>query len=276
MLTATGNRLTFEIARQSRLAHDIAATQVQISTGNRLQAGSDDPEASARIAQIDMAQANQVSWASNIALGTTLSAQADEAMSSLSDALLQARELLVAGTSGTASPADRVTVASRLRSLADQVNDLAGTRTSLDRPLFATGGATALRVSDSQLVTPVPNAASVFEVGGIAITRLLSDAATALERNDVAASSASLTALMDAIDHVANARAEQGNQAARLDSLADRNAILSTDLAAERSTLADTDIGSAVAILNGKTLTLEAAQAAFARLNRRTLFDILG
>ena len=38
----------------------------------------------------------------------------------------------------------------------------------------------------------------------------------------------------------------------------------------------DTDIVSATAKLNAQTITLEAAQAAFARINRRSLFDILG
>ena len=47
------------------------------------------------------------------------------------------------------------------------------------------------------------------------------------------------------------------------------------DLAAERTNLEATDISEAVAQLNAQTLTLEAAQAAFARINRRTLLDLL-
>jgi flagellar hook-associated protein 3 FlgL len=40
--------------------------------------------------------------------------------------------------------------------------------------------------------------------------------------------------------------------------------------------LEDTDLTQAIATLNAQTLTLDAAQAAFARINRRTLMDILG
>jgi flagellar hook-associated protein 3 FlgL len=40
--------------------------------------------------------------------------------------------------------------------------------------------------------------------------------------------------------------------------------------------LEDTDLSAAIAKLNSQTITLEAAQAAFARINRRTLMDILG
>jgi flagellar hook-associated protein 3 FlgL len=40
--------------------------------------------------------------------------------------------------------------------------------------------------------------------------------------------------------------------------------------------LEDTDLTAAIARLNAQQLTLDAAQAAFARINRRSLFDLLG
>jgi flagellar hook-associated protein 3 FlgL len=52
-------------------------------------------------------------------------------------------------------------------------------------------------------------------------------------------------------------------------------ALRAISLSEERSGLEDTDLSSAIADLNGMTMTLEAAQAAFARINRRTLMDFL-
>jgi flagellar hook-associated protein 3 FlgL len=43
MINSTGNRLTMEIRRQSNLAQQIARTQIEVSTGRRIQSASDDP-----------------------------------------------------------------------------------------------------------------------------------------------------------------------------------------------------------------------------------------
>ena len=73
--------MTREIERQSRLAGEIAATQIQVSTGKRIQRASDDPTGSARVSAIRTTQANEASWARNINLATALTSQADTALS---------------------------------------------------------------------------------------------------------------------------------------------------------------------------------------------------
>ena len=52
MINAVGNRMTREIARQQKLADQIERTQIQISSGKRLQRMSDDPVSARRIATI--------------------------------------------------------------------------------------------------------------------------------------------------------------------------------------------------------------------------------
>ena len=93
MINATGNRMTREIARQAKLAQDVAQTQIQLSTGKRLQRASDDPVASARVATLRTAQANNVAWDANIRLGQSLTAQADTVLASTSDLLVRAKPL---------------------------------------------------------------------------------------------------------------------------------------------------------------------------------------
>jgi flagellar hook-associated protein 3 FlgL len=71
-------------------------------------------------------------------------------------------------------------------------------------------------------------------------------------------------------------RGEHGVRAARIDAVRERLEAGSLQIEEERSGLEDTDISRVVAQINAKQLTLEAAQAAFARINRNTLFDLLG
>lgn len=274
-ITATGNRMTTEIARQARLAQDIAKTQISISTKQRFQTASEDPLAAARVAQLNRAQSNETTWKNNLNLAASLASQADSALSALSSNMIQANELMVAGASGTLSTADRATYAAQLRDLASQVDTLRGTTTSLGTPLFSTGTANNFRVDYATTIAPVAAADAVFQRGGVLLSDDLKSAALALESGDRTQIDAALGRLGTAVDFVANSAADQGVRGARIDRMIDGNAARAIDTAAERSGLIDTDIASAVAALNSQQLTLDAAQAAFARINRRTLFDIL-
>lgn len=276
MINATGNRMTREIARQSRLAQDIAQTQIQVSTGKRIQRTSDDVVASSRIATLRTAQANTAAWTGNIELARSLTTQADGTLKSASDLLGRAKELGLAGANQTLSPTDRAAIATELSSLADEMDALALTQSSLGEPLFAIGAARVMRFDSDALFAPVPTRAALFESGSQSAAQHIRNAATAVNGGNGAAISASLVALDGAIDQTATAQAQIGINAARLDRLTELQAERGISNKAEHSALEDTDLSTAIAKLNSQTITLEAAQAAFARINRRTLFEILG
>ena len=65
-------------------------------------------------------------------------------------------------------------------------------------------------------------------------------------------------------------------RAAQLDIAANTVEEAQIQLAEERSSLEDTDVAATIMRLNAKTLSLQAAQSAFAKVNRNTLFDFLG
>lgn len=274
-ISATGNRMTSEIARQSKLAQDISRTQISISTKKRIQIASDDPTAAARVATIGQAQSDSTTYSGNLSLGASLASQADTALGALSDHMTRARELVIAGASSTATAADRATYAQELRGIASDVAALRATKSSLDQPLFSTGAPTQFRVASGVVVAPVDSAANIFDRSGVPLTQDLTDAAAALESGNATTIGTALDRVSTAIDHVSDAAGDQGVRAARIDQLTDRNSATGIDMAAERSGLEDTDLTSAIAQLNSQQLTLDAAQAAFARINRRTLFDIL-
>jgi flagellar hook-associated protein 3 FlgL len=276
MINATGNRMTQEIARQSRLAARIGDKQVQISTGKRLQRASDDPVVSSRLTNLKRVQANDAARASNINLGIAMTAQADGQMRTMSDLLARTKELTIAGASASLSPADRISIAAEINVMADEIDAMALAKSSTGQPLFATGSNLAIRFDDDAIFAPVPTRAEVFETGGVAIRQIMRDTASAISAGNMAQINAGLTSVEGTIDHAADTVAKIGLNAARLDRLQESRALRAISLSEERSKLEDTDLSSAIAELNGMTLTLEAAQAAFARINRRSLMDFLG
>ena len=174
------------------------------------------------------------------------------------------------------TPADRTSISVELNALAGELDALAASQSSLGEPLFANGSARIMRFDGNSLFTPIPSQAALFESGGRSAAQHIRDAATAIDAGSAPTISMSLTALDGAIDQMATSQAQIGINAARLDRISEARADRSISIAAERSALEDTDLTTAIARLNAQTITLEAAQAAFARINRRTLFDILG
>lgn len=275
MINATGNRMTAEISRQSKLARAISETQIQVSSGKRIQRASDDPSASARLSSLRQSRANDDAWSANISLAASLAAQADTTLKSASDLMVRAKELLIAGASGSASVSDRNSMALELRNIADELDQYQSTTAATGERLFAGTSALSMRLDKDLTMAPVPTRSELFDVAGVNISQMVRDAASALETGNNAQIGTALTAIDSGISHIADAAAKIGLKAAKIDRLNESHLSRAIDMEAERSSLEDTDLSQAIAQLNAQTITLEAAQAAFARINRRTLFDIL-
>ena len=285
MISNTRYHLQSEINRQQKLAADIARAQSDLSNETRLQRASDDPGASARVADIRRAQANEAVWARNVDAASALATRSDSTLKSTADALDRAREIVTLGRTGSYSANDRATFAIELRAMADEIAALAQTKDSRGQPLFPDGPSTGVPIGPGQVVSPSVSKDGVFtnlptSSGPKDLAQILYDAADALELADGAqrdtATGTALDDIVGAVDKLALARGDQGVRAARLDSARERFANSGLILAEERSKLEDTDVPSTVAKLQAKQLSLEAAQAVFARINRQTLFDLLG
>jgi flagellar hook-associated protein 3 FlgL len=275
MISQTNNRLTMEIRRQSGLSRAVAQTAAMVSTGKKIQQPSDDPVAAARVASIRKTQVNEKAWMSNLNVGLSMSDQADGVLRQMSDRMAHARELTVAAASGSLSPADRATIGAELRGIATEMTEYADTRTSTGNKLFSDDAALKFRFSDSLVMAPVPSQSDVFDVGGTNLSQMLVDAAVAVESGASAAIGASLTALDTGISKTSDVAADIGVRGARMTALREQKIDQGIELSAERSGLEDTDLTEALARLNLQTVTLDAARAAFARINRENLFDLL-
>jgi flagellar hook-associated protein 3 FlgL len=275
MISATGNRLTAEIRRQSGLAEAIAREQISVSTGKRIQRASDDPVAAARVLRIVQNQSNSAAWVSNLEAGRSLAAQADQVASGLSRQLSRARELVVAGASDSASIADRATMAAELATIADEIDSLAATRAANGDPLFS-ANPISIRFGSDDIFAPVPARAAMFAAGSTPLSQIVRDAGANIGSGNRAQIDPSLTAIDGAISSAADSAADIGLRAERIDRLLESERARNLAGAEEQSTLEDTNLSEALTRLNALSVTLEAAQAAFARINRRNLFDILG
>jgi flagellar hook-associated protein 3 FlgL len=285
MISGTRARLTAEIARQSRLAHDIARGQADISTGKRIQAPSDDPIAAARVADIRRTQADQKVWNTNLDTASAVASQADGTLTGVATAIDRVRELMLSASSDTLNANDRNTIAVELRGIADDIHGYAAETDSRGYPIFPATDALKIPISAGVGVTATASRADIFgnvpTAGGPMdleqLVRAAADAVTIADKpTRMVATTTALATIESAATHLSGKRGEQGLRAARIDSIRERLASSGLLLDEERIGLEATDVPATVARINAQQLSLEAAQAVFARVNRQTLFDLLG
>ena len=279
MINSTRFRIDTDIARQAALSARIARGQADIASGKRLQTGSDDPAAAARVAVLRRQAIDAAGWSANIDGAAALAARADSALGSVSSLLDRARELVTSAASDSLSPADRAGIASELSGLADEVDALAGETDANGASVFPTGSALRIPVGNGLTLSATTPRADAFtamtSTGPADIATLLRDAATSVQ-GTAATRADALADVTAASDHVSAVRGEQGARAARIDAVRDRLTTVLTGGAEERSALEDTDVAATIAHIQADQLALDAAQAVFAKVNRRTLFDLLG
>ncbi len=279
-MIGTNYRLTMETNRQAALMREIARGQTQISTTRRIQAPSDDPVAAARISEIARTQANEASWKSNLDLANALAAGAETALEATANAVTRAHELMVAGANGTLSATNRAAMALELRSIATEIDGLKDSRDARGNRLFMPGWSLQIPVAAGLAVTAAGTREEIFEqvptAGGPRdLATIIADAATALEGGNSTTIAVSVAEVLAGVEHIAGIRGQQGARGNRIDQLVERFETTKIQLTEERSALEDTDVNAAIARIQSQQLTLQAAQAVFARVNQSTLFDIL-
>lgn len=278
MITGTRHRLTLEINRQTKIAQEIARGQVEIATGKRIQAPSDDPIGAARVNEIGRAQANEKIWMRNIDTASALAARSDTILNSVALSLERANELMVAGANGTLSDTARATIATELRGIAEEMAALRETRDARGEPLFRTNGLLEIPVSEGLRIAPVADRASIFDAP-VDLVASINAAITAVSEPDPAlrktASQAALAGFTQAISQVATARADQGVRMNRLDSVKEALENSAIQLEEQRGAIEGTNLPEVIARLQSRQVSLEAAQSIFAKLNKSSLFDLI-
>ena len=278
MINGSRFKLNVEIARQSRLAQEIARGQVEVATGKKILAPSDDPIGAARVASISRSEADGATWLRNITTASALAARSDTVLTSVALGVDRAKELMIKAATGTTSASDRSIIAAELRGIAEELAASRETRDPRGEPLFRTNGVLEVPVSAGLRIAPVATRAAIFDAPLDLVAVIQAAAAAATEADPAARQAAtrtSLAALEGAAAQVATARADQGIRADRLDKLRDRLEESAIQLTEERTAIEGANIPEAITRIQAKMTNLQAAQAIFARANKTSLFDLI-
>ncbi len=277
MVFITTQSLNAEIARQQRMSSDIATEQAKISSGKKLIKSSDDPQAWVQISQIGRQQSINEAWKSNLAFAESRAAKATSNLNDINSLMTRVTELLVQATSTSDGSPGREAVAQEVEGIRVTIAGLLTQTDYQGATVFDENANVKIPVSAGLSVESVPTRQSISDnaVGNRSLDQVLTDAITAIRSGTDADRSAALNDSRKALDHVIVAQSIQGVRSQRLEDIGNRLVDASLALTERRSNLEDTDLTETVTKLQSKLTTLEAAQAAFARINRQSLFDLL-
>ena len=278
----------------------VAKASLQVSTGNRLQRPSDDPQAVQKALNLrgDLAATAQYMDTANASQGW---AQAtDDALADINDVLQRAREAVVQGGNGTMSQRDRNDIATQIDQLIGQAKSsgnatfdgqyiFAGQKT--DTAPYDPDGADTYSGDTGSIIRTIGPGVSVQLNGSMGSVlgngsdgkalQVLRDIATHLRGGTAADTNALRTTDLAAIDasmaDVSTARAEAGALSNRLTTAANRLTDLQASTEKVRSGVEYVDLAEAISQLSSQQAVYQAAlQATGSSLSQRTLMDFLG
>ena len=278
----------------------VAKASLQVSTGNRLQRPSDDPQAVQKALNLrgDLAATAQYMDTANASQGW---AQAtDDALADINDVLQRAREAVVQGGNGTMSQKDRNDIATQIDQLIGQAKAsgnatfdgqyiFAGQKT--DTAPYDPDGADTYNGDTGSIIRTIGPGVSVQLNGSMGSVlgngsdgkalQVLRDIATHLRGGTAADTNALRTTDLAAIDasmaDVSTARAEAGALSNRLTTAANRLTDLQASTEKVRSGVEYVDLAEAISQLSSQQAVYQAAlQATGSGLSQRTLMDFLG
>lgn len=115
----------------------LAATQNEVSTGQRINVASDDPAGAGMVVNLNHIMAANTQYSANIDNANTRLSTEQSALTSVTNVLNSVRSMAVQGIDGTLQPSDRSDMATQLIQMRDQLVQLANTTDSNGDALFA-------------------------------------------------------------------------------------------------------------------------------------------
>ena len=284
------------IDQQSKLFE----TQNQLATGKRINSPSDDPTGAAQLVGLSESSKITAQYQDNILAARTRLELEDTALGSVGDTLQRVRELTIQALNDTNNASDRAAIAAEVRQLADEVIGLANRKDGNGQFMFAgfqvlttpfseappgtfsyngdqgqrqiqIGSARQIADGDSgqAVFMDIPDGGGGFESIFATLETLASD----LEAN--APNGASLDRLDSAMDQFLGFRASVGARLNALDSQEKINVTMLIQLEKTRSVVEDLDYAEAASRLSRESVTLQAAQQAFVKVQNLNLFNYI-
>jgi flagellar hook-associated protein 3 FlgL len=275
-------------------------TQNQLATGKRINSPSDDPTGAAQLVGLSESSKITAQYQDNILAARTRLELEDTALGSVGDVLQRVRELTIQALNDTNSATDRAAIATEVRQLADEVIGLANRKDGngqfmfagfqvLTQPFSETApgvfayagdqGQRQIQIGSARQIADGDSGQAVFMdipdgSGFKSVFAILEDLATDLEAN--APNGASLDQLDSAMDQFLGFRVSIGG--ARLNALDSQEKInesMLIQLEQTRSVVEDLDYAEAASRLSRESITLQAAQQAFVKVQNLNLFNFI-
>jgi flagellin len=242
-------------------ARDMASAMQQLSTGNRINSAKDDA-AGLGIAQNMTGQIRGLNMAvRNANDGVNMMQTAEGAMVEQSNMLQRMRELSVQAANGTYSSTQRGYLSKEFTELSSQVNNIATNTKWNGMALMASASKSfnfQVGASSGQSIAVVVGKMTMSGLTGVTLG--ITTSATALT---------SIGGLDSAIAKINEQRATIGAGINRLTYASDNLSNISSNLAASRSTVQDTDYATASTQLSKAQIIQQASTAMLAQANQQ-------
>jgi flagellar hook-associated protein 3 FlgL len=286
--------------QQSRLQQ----TQMQLSTGKKLLTPADDPAAAARSIDLNQGIKQTEQYQSNINAARQRLALEDGVLQNAVDVLHRIKELGVQGLNDTNSPNDRIIIATEMETLNEHLVGLANTRNANGEYLFsgfksatqpfskntASGGYTyagdshqrTLQIGENRQIADGDPGINVFgaPANSLAVAGANANIFEAIDRfaadlRSNAPNSASLDDISSALEKMLTVETSAGARLNALDNQEEVNADFVLEMKTVLSATEDLDYAEAISKFNLQTVSLQAAQQAFAKVKELSLFNYL-
>jgi flagellar hook-associated protein 3 FlgL len=293
-------------SQMSNVQNKLTQTQAQLAQGKQVINPSDAPDQAATIQRLKSILNRQDSYQSSLNTVKNRMQGEESTLQSVSDLLMRAKEVAVQGANDTLNPGYRKALATEMQALRDQMLSLANTKDSNGNYLFAgsrvkqpafveTANGSAVYMGDQTRMN-----VRVGEQRSIPINRTGTDAFVPVARPDTDGKNIFVgffEVLDDLISGLNNAKGNdirrgvgeldaltqgvslaQAQIGTNLNVVDQQTAVLedtTLNLKTTLSSIEDLDYASAITKMNQQMMSLEAAQASFAKVSKLNLFNYI-
>ena len=277
----------------------VSNTQLELSTGRRINTAADDPAGAVRILGYNQKIDTVTQYQTNADRARSRLEQEESLLIGAGNLLIRAKELAIQGNNATLSSEDTRSIATEVRQLLDQLYGIANTRDANGEYVFAgyqsntqpfarpavdtfvymgDTGNRQLQISSDRQIADGDNGYQVFmdvqaTSGKRNMFETLQNLATELESNNPV--DAYLTDLDLALENILETRTSIGGRMNAIDRQNEVNADLKLTLEAHRSQEGDLDYAEAITRFNRQMVSLQAAQQAYVKVQGLSLFNYI-
>jgi len=288
----------------------VAKAQADVSAGLKFTSAGQNPSGMSQVLALEQAQAEHTQLTSNVVTLRQRMGVEESALSSASDVLNRVRELAIQANTGTVSSENRKQISSELIQLKSQLVDIANTTDGIGHYIFGgtldgsapfAEGATTISYAGTQTVREIAvgEGRSIAEgdTGDATFLRVdngrggntdlfarvqqvidatLGDTSTPAARTANTVQFATAIGDLDTgLVHLSNVRTYVGARLATLDDVENRLQGQDVQLQTTLSEVRDLDYAESISRLQLHSLSLQAAQSAFAKVQGLSLFNYL-